>query len=131
MARFHLDHNVAYRIAMGLSGLGHDVVTAYSLGLDGADDDVHLLASARDDRILVTNNGKDFLLLHKAWRRWSQAWGVARSHAGILIIPQWPHLAPDLAVQAIHSIQARVPLANELYAYDWQTLHDWEHEPVS
>src|SRR3712207_6871909 len=44
--------------------LGHDVVTSRDLGMDGQDDDLHLLAAANDKRILVTHNGRDFVVLN-------------------------------------------------------------------
>lgn len=72
MGRFHLDHNVSRQIAELLRVAGHDVVTARELRLEEADDDVHLLAALRDDRVFVTHNGHDFILLHYAWRRWTR-----------------------------------------------------------
>ena len=130
MARFQFDENVDYDIALALAGLGQNVMTARDPGLDGIDDDEQLLAATGGGRTLVTHNGKDFILLHPAWRRWSRAWGVPVSQAGILIVPQMQQVPPDMAAQAIDAIQSRVPLANELYAYEWRQLHDWEHKPV-
>jgi hypothetical protein len=101
------------------------VVTARELGLEDADDDVHLLVALQDGRILVTHNGDDFILLHRAWRRWTQFWRVSQPHAGILIIPQAPHLSPTRATDELDRIQARAVLANELYEYEWRTSRDW------
>src|SRR5919199_1379955 len=100
MARFHFDENVNYDIAVALVALGHDVVTSRDLG-------------------------RDFVVLNPAWRHWSRAWRAPVEHAGILIVPQAPHLLPDLAAQEPDAIQARVSLANECWSYEWRTLHDW------
>ena len=129
MGRFHLDHNVSRRIAELLRNAGHDVVTARELGLEEADDDVHLLAALRDDRVFVTHNGHDFILLHYAWRRWTRFWQVAQPHAGILVVPQVPHLGPVEAARELDRLQRRAPLADELYQYDWQATRDWLRSP--
>ncbi len=132
MARFHLDHNVSHEVAEILQLRGHDVLTAWDLGLITADDDVHLSTAADDTRILVTHNKKDFLLLHKAWRRWPLVWVVAvtraggnvppgaLTHAGVVIIPQQPHLRSVDAALAVDSlvrdsfVRGRM-LTNEFY----------------
>lgn len=141
MARFHLDHNVSNRIATVLRDHGHDVVTAWDLGLMGADDDVHLSVATDDRRVLVTQNKDDFILLHRAWRRWSALWRAANlqaginvvpyPHTGILIIPQSPHMTPDEAAMAVHHLilLSAVSLDDELYRYDWQTGQGWVREP--
>ncbi len=137
MARFHFDQNVARDIAEGLREHGHDVMTTNEAGLLDADDDIHLLAAADADRILVTHNGRDFRLLHHAWVRWARAWGVSRAHAGILIIPQPPYWKFRMAVGAIvvfmNNIDDEVggaPLANELYEY-LRDDQEWQREPPS
>ena len=130
MARYHFDENVNYDIAVVLVALGHDVVTSRDLRMDGQDDDLHLLAAANDKRILVTHNGRDFVVLNPAWRHWSRAWHAPVEHAGILIVPQAPHPSPDLAARELDAIPSRVSLANECWSYEWRTLHDWEHRPV-
>ena len=111
--------------------LGHDVVTSPDLGMDGQDDDQHLLAAANDGRILVTHNGRDFIVLNPAWRHWSQAWNTPADHAGILIVPQAPHMQPDVAAGELDAIQSRESLINECWHYEWRTLRAWEHKPVS
>ena len=134
MARFQLDHNVSHQLALELRRSGHDVVTAWDLGLQEADDDVHLAIAADEARVFITHNGGDFRLLHKAWRRWAQRWRVAEAHAGILVVPQRP-LVPiaELAVLLdeflVTSAGRTRALANELYTYD-RTAGAWLHEPV-
>ena len=129
MARFQLDQNVSATLALLLRGLGHDVVTTNDAGLLDAHDDVQLLAAAKADRVLITHNREDFRLLHRAWRRWTRDWQIQRSHAGILVIPQYPLWSPERSSTEVDSI-ARLPLTDELYVYDWQTGQGWQRQPA-
>ena len=52
--RFKLDENLPARAAVALQDRGHDVETATSEGLGGANDAVVLAACVAEDRILVT-----------------------------------------------------------------------------
>ncbi len=52
--RFKLDENLPQRAEQALRGLGHDVETALSEGLAGAEDPRLLSACIAEDRILVT-----------------------------------------------------------------------------
>ncbi len=88
---FYLDENFPEVMAALLIALGFEAVSTNSLGRKGARDHNQLLFAAQTERVVVTYNVADFLLLHDAWRDWSAAWGtsptVAR-HAGILIFHQ-------------------------------------------
>jgi hypothetical protein len=90
MARVSIDNDVATALAQILTAAGHPAVTARGQGMDAADDDEQLLFAAQHGWVLVTHNRGDFELLHKAWWRWSAAWGVSVHHAGILVIEQIP-----------------------------------------
>lgn len=57
-------------------------------GLEGASDNEQLLVAAQRNRVFVTRNERDFILLHDAWQRWGRAWGVTVTHPGVLILPQ-------------------------------------------
>ncbi len=129
MARFHLDHNVSHRLGALLRLDGHDVVTAWTLGLSGAEDDVHLSTAADDDRVLITQNGRDFRLLHGAWLRWSAKWRVTAIHAGILIIPQSQALSDVEASREIHALVRTTALANELFEYLVGPPAGWVRDP--
>jgi predicted nuclease of predicted toxin-antitoxin system len=52
--RFKLDENLPRRVGPALRDLGHDVETAESEGLAGAEDPDLLMACTLEDRILVT-----------------------------------------------------------------------------
>ncbi len=113
MASFSTDHNVALRVATLLRERGHAAVTARDLGLERAGDDEHLLVCAERGWILVTDNEKDFALLHDAWRRWATAWRASRAHAGILVCPQsW--LADRVAQELRDFLAGGYPLHNAL-----------------
>ena len=127
MADFYLDHNVAVELAAILPGLGHTVSTADELGLAAADDDEHLLLASQRGWIFVTNNKKDFTLLHKAWRRWAASWGVSPHHSGILIMPQEAPgllLRSDVARAIDDLVHSGIPLANE--CYQWRPSRGWQ-----
>ncbi len=63
-------------------------MTALSIGMRQSRDEEILLTAAGRGWTIVTYNLKDFRLLHRAWRLWSQAWEVERHHAGVLVPSQ-------------------------------------------
>jgi hypothetical protein len=129
LARFYFDHNVSGETAVYLRLLGHDVVTARTAHRERAPDYQQLLLATEQDRILVTHNGGDFILLHGAWRLWSAAWNVTSQHSGIVLIPPGistlPEWRPSPAAQELSRLVASgTSLANELYA--WRRATGWE-----
>jgi Domain of unknown function (DUF5615) len=123
VAAFYTDANVSLGVAPALRELGHQVVTARSLGQERATDDAQLLTATLRGLILLTHDIDDFQLLHDAWRRWPAIWGIAPRHNGILIAAQLP--SPDLvAAQVDAFFQTAQPLDNELYR--WRTATGWE-----
>ena len=129
MADFQLDHNLSHRLAPELRALGHGCVTARDLGLEGADDDLHLTTATDAGRILVTHNRRDFIALHRVWHRWSRRWGAGERHAGILVLlPQKPELSELAAAQALDAIASRTVLVNQLYEYTRPPQSQWRHE---
>ncbi|HET8628087.1 MAG TPA: DUF5615 family PIN-like protein [Thermomicrobiales bacterium] len=129
MARFHLDHNISMALTALLRTAGHDAVTAVDLGLQGASDGVHLAEAAEAGRILVTHNCDDLILLHRACHRWSRRWGVYRPHAGILVIPQAPHLQPARAAVEVELVARQAPIIGELNTFDWHVGTGWRRAP--
>ena len=95
--------------------LGHEATTARDLQLTRGQDALHLLVAVQRGWIVVTRD-KDFTLLHDAWQRWTYAWQVQESHAGILLTPHmW---LADQAAREVHAFfQTGQPLANRLYEW--------------
>ncbi len=128
MADLYLDHNVAAQLADLLQARGHTVQTVGSLGLAAASDDALLLLAAQDARIFVTHNWSDFRLLHDAWQRWSAAWGIAATHAGVLVIPTRPVWDTHRAAEEIDRLLTTPPetghiVTNQLYR--WHRDREW------
>jgi len=58
-----LDEHYANEIAVHLRATGHDAVTVSERGLKGTDDEALLVLAATEERALLTNNARDFLVL--------------------------------------------------------------------
>jgi len=131
LADLYLDHDVARDTARLLRARSHDVITAREIGSEHASDGAHLLAATQQNRVLVTHNGDDYLLLHDAWLRWFAEYSTATAaphHAGILIIPQPDYRRnywlSDVAAAEIDSFLARTAdLMGR--AYYWTPAHGW------
>lgn len=102
-ARFYFDENVSERLIPALRDIDHDVALAIRLGQRKPSDSALLLDAARLGRIFITLNGRDFQILHEAWRAWSTAWNGADAarHAGILIMRPGNRAAVPVIVGAI------------------------------
>ncbi len=70
MARLHIDQWLSWRVAHELRQRGHNARHAAEIAMHAADDDEHLIVTARDQRIILTENEDDFALFHDAWIRW-------------------------------------------------------------
>jgi len=142
-ARFYTDEDIPLALAPLLAAGGHDVVTTHALGRAGMHDGAQLLFAARDGRTLITHNEADYVLLHRPWQLWAEAWRTWPStapgasgaaiprHGGILVLPQYHGLARAVRLdrwqQAIgHLVTSGRPLDNELYA--WR-LVQWDYYP--
>jgi hypothetical protein len=121
LAALYLDANVSRHIVGPLERDGHDVLETHRIGQSRAWDNEQLLLAAESGRIFVTHNFEDFRLLHAAWTLWSAAWGVAPSHAGILVLDQHSHQQLALTITAF--IQRGLPLRTQLYR--WQHVRGW------
>jgi hypothetical protein len=130
--QFHLDQDVGRRLKEQLNLRYADDVarTATDLGLQRASEGHHLIEAAKANRIFVTSNVRDFITIHDAWIRWSAEWGIQRSHAGILIIPQlW---GPQKAAYEIASfLNGRTTIPNEIWGYDNDpAMQRWIQNPT-
>lgn len=130
MPPFHVDHNVSQRLTRLLVARGYDAVAAHDLGLDRASDARHLLLAAKQGRIVLTHNERDFLLLHDAWLRWSADWGVEPHHAGIIVLPQKERWDAYRSLEEIESLLGRAPQAGRVrpmtdLLWRWQARRGW------
>jgi hypothetical protein len=68
LAQFYADQIFRYPVVEVLRGLGRDVLTAHQAGRAGLgiDDDAVLADAAAADRILLTQNRRDFIRRHNA-----------------------------------------------------------------
>jgi hypothetical protein len=68
LAHFYADENFRNPVVDALRKLGHDVLTAKEAGRAGIgiDDDTVLADAAAANRILLTQNRRDFIRRHKA-----------------------------------------------------------------
>lgn len=58
-----LDENITPRAEVILSGMGYDVVSVMSLDIRGKDDFFVFKTACDQNRVLITHNGKDFIVL--------------------------------------------------------------------
>ena len=106
MARFYSNENIPLPAVSELRRLGHDVLTSMDAGNANASvpDSEVLTFAAREGRILLSHNRRDFLRLHLA---------RTKDHAGIVVCtfdPQFPELA-----QRIHAtVAAAGDMKNQL-----------------
>src|SRR5215208_715505 len=125
MADVYIDEDVGKIFIRLLLAQGHAVLHARTTpGMSGVTDGRQLLFAAQRGSVLLTHNGKDFLLLHDAWRRWSIAWRSRRTHEGILLIPQ--HVPAAIVAPAVHDLLAgNGVLRNEFH--QWDRVQGWQH----
>lgn len=125
MALLHLDNDVPLALGGAFRQLRHDAVTALDLGLANASDPVQLRRAAEADRILLSHNQVDYVLLHQAWLDWARAWSVDRVHRGIIIVPQYPPGRDLATAMALHEPLSRDwRLDGQLWR--WNPRHGWK-----
>ncbi len=81
----------AQRLVKLLRNAGHDVETVNEAGLSGFDDAVILEHARQEERLLLTQNCKDFEALHKA----------NSNHPGILAVYQEANLLKNMTFKSI------------------------------
>jgi hypothetical protein len=109
---FLLDENLSHTLVDRLIAAGHGADSVDLLRMKGSPDEELLWFAKTRDWVFVSID-EDYLLLHRAFRRW----GVTRMHAGILILPD---LLPPLAQTRTLDIFASegLPIADQLYIWD-------------
>lgn len=83
---FYSDEHMSQRVALRVRSFGHTVVTTDEMGKKSAGDEEQLFLARRHRRVLVTHNGNNFLLLHRALHLWASVTGLTDVHAGVLIL---------------------------------------------
>jgi hypothetical protein len=82
--QFQLDEDCqAAALAAALWQHAIAAVTTNAAGLQGVDDETQLREAAARGRVLVTNNIRDFVPLHRQWLNENRP-----PHAGIVLFPQ-------------------------------------------
>lgn len=115
MAALYLDHDISALVARLLSAAGHDVLATRAIGQERAGDHQQLLFSARQGRVLLSHNWRDYRLLHAAWQLWSTAWGSPAQHGGILILD---HGDPAVLAEQVEAfIGGSAQARNRLYRF--------------
>lgn len=129
MTDFYLDNDVSLRVAPLLRVAGHRTTATRDLRLTRAADDAQLLTAARNHWVLLTQNRRDFEMLHDAWLTWPEAFGLALpAHSGILTLD---HVPPELQAQAVITFLTAIPpesLANA--SFWWHHRDGWRHRLV-
>ena len=130
MAPLLADHNLSRPLVRLLRDRGHDAVTSRELGLDRATDGLHLLTASSLDRVLLTHNERDFLLLHDAWLRWAAAWNIQPLHAGVIVLPQGQRSSAERSAREVeellrveHDQETPARLTNQLWV--WRPARGW------
>ncbi|HJT77996.1 MAG TPA: DUF5615 family PIN-like protein [Gemmataceae bacterium] len=113
------DDSVDTYVVRLLRAAGHDVVIPADVGTSGEKDPVHLMCAIEHDRILLSHNHDDFMLLHRLVLL------VSGHHPGILTVRRDNDRSRDMKpreiVRAIRNLEAAgVPIADELYV-----LNQW------
>jgi len=126
--RFLLDENFGQQTAAELQGLGHNVAVPATLNVRRRPDYRVLEAAIDDQRILVTHNIKDFVLLTCGLRIFAERWRVSPGtvmYPGVLGIAQF---TADWTVYAalIDERTRQSSIANEVHIY--HPLRGWVNE---
>lgn len=82
--RFYLDEDVDIALASALNNRGADSITTLKTENTGNTDLQQLIYAKEQNRILITHNIKDFILLHKEFTE------AKREHSGIALSNQLP-----------------------------------------
>lgn len=117
LSRFYLDDDSAdRRVIFALRARGIDVQAPWDSNLYGAPDEQHLAHAARERRVLVTSNVKDFLQIH--FRVLSEG----AHHAGIVFVVQQKY-SLSVRIDRLHRLALALDPAEIADRYEF--LRDW------
>jgi Domain of unknown function (DUF5615) len=119
---FYLDENVSHRIVPFLEAAGHQIVTARSAGMIGAEDEDQLFFAWQRGLIIAAHNLIHFLLIHRTLHRWNSIWAHDSIHAGILAIRNSLPIREQASVLDIF-IASNLPTANAFH--EWRDVGSW------
>ena len=119
--RLYLDDDSAHPLLIRLlRQAGHDVILPADVGMVGKADPVHFIFAAREDRVLISRNYRDFQDLHDLIMQ------TKGHHPGIFIVRRdnggKRNLSPRDIVRAIGNLlAAAIPVADQyIILNQWQ-----------
>ena len=95
----------------------HKYLTINELELSGSDDTVVLDRARKQERVLLTHNGRDFEILHQ----------LNSNHAGILAIYQDSYFSKNMLLQDIVQAISNLETANISLANQFIALNHWKY----
>lgn len=108
--KLYLDEDTSHHsIVAALRSRGLDVVSSLESGMNGREDEDHLVLAAAQDRVIVTGNVGDFAQLHAEWA------AVGRSHAGIIIATQQRYSTGEFVRRILRIVASRVEVRDGLF----------------
>ena len=113
------DDSAAPMLARLLRNEGHDVQLPVDVGLSGEDDAVHLTQAAKDGRILLTGNHRDFLNLHNLVVQ------VNGHHPGIFVVRRDNDPKRDLTPRGVVRSIRNFLAANVSTQNEYVILNHW------
>ena len=130
MSPVYLDEDVTERLGDELTRMGVDAVSA-NQNYKGLWDPEQLLQAVTLGRVMVTNDARDFLLLHRAWLIRPMSWDLQPRpvHRGILLLHSAPgYGVPEMARETL-AFLAAIGTSDDLdnRAFAWNARLGW-HE---
>jgi len=127
--RCYMDEDVPLDVAIHFRLRRHDAVAAAELGHKGLSDPRQPAFALLEDRVLVTCNRRDFLLLHETLVIWSREHPSLERpiHAGILILPNGREIGYRGMVEMLEGFaqhREAERLAGRLFR--WRAATAWE-----
>ena len=116
MPDLYADQDVSREIVTHLRRGGLDVIMTREVQRQRNADPEQLAFATAQQRILLTRNRDDFVLLHDAWLHWSSLWNITPipQHTGILVVPHG-FRNEDIAADVAAFMQRERTFVNDLF----------------